>query len=276
MTDRPDEPLSSEELIRRAREGFTTPEADDVRPSRRPEEPERDDPAPLASDPVIDEPPAPAFDDYRPEPEPTWTPPIEDEFERQVEEPPAPSPFIDDPIDSPTAEVEDDESLLPDHFKPEAGAPAGGRARPRVRAGWLVAAAVGGFALFSVITADTAVEDLSVGDCFLEPNADEISTVETVDCSEPHEYEVFAFVGLNDRPGGFPGDNPLFDEAYEKCFGPFVAYLGGSFEETNYLFDVFIPGESSWDAGDRESMCAVVAVDDNLNIVSTSGSARGN
>jgi hypothetical protein len=137
-----------------------------------------------------------------------------------------------------------------------------------------VAGLFGAFLLYNFLTADTAVDDLAVGDCFMAPSEEEISTVETVDCAELHDYEVFAFVALSERAGGFPGDNALFEEADDKCFAPYLAYIGGDLASTQYVYDVFIPGSASWDSGNRESMCAIFAVDENFNPISTFGTAR--
>lgn len=165
--------------------------------------------------------------------------------------------------------------MLPEQFQPEqATAKRGFASGITSRLGWIAAAVFGAVFIFNFINADTSVDDLSVGDCFLAPSEDEISTVETVDCAETHEYEVFAFVGLTERGSDFPGDAVLFDEAEGKCLGPFLAYIGGDVEATDYFYDIFIPGESSWEAGNRESMCAIFSIDDNFNVVSTSGSAK--
>ena len=245
MTDRSDgDALSSEELIRRARDGLGTPP-----PAVE------DSGAAATPDPAVEEPAPPAA----PPPHRAPTPPP----------PPAPKPADADRY-----------ALLPEHFKPESvapepSAPSGFAAGLASKWGWILAGLFGLFLVYNFLTSDTSVDDLAVGDCFLAPSEDEISTVETVDCAELHDYEVFAFVVLADRAGGFPGDTPLFEEADDKCFAPYLAYIGGDIDNTQYVYDVFIPGPSSWDAGNRESMCAIFAIDEDFNAVSTLGTARG-
>jgi len=217
-------------------------------------------------------PPAP------PEPSPS-TPP--QAFQRPSERIERRTPSSQPPAPPPPAQpgpiVDDGDSVLPDQFVPEQAAEKRGFASSITsKLGWIAAAVFGAVFIFGFLDSDTSVDDLEVGDCFLAPSEDEISTVETVDCAEFHEYEVFAFVGLSERGSGFPGDAVLFDEAEGKCLAPFRAYIGGNVDATDYFYDIFIPGESSWEAGNRESMCAVISIDEEFNVVSTSGSAKAN
>lgn len=246
MTDGPDNAPSSEELIRRARMGLgdetAPPEIDDVTDG---------------SDPIA---PAP-FDTAAP----------------MESLPPPPRPRRVEPVAAADVPTENSGSLLPEHFRPENEAPPTKQQSSFNWVRWVIPIGVVGYILFNVFTADTAVDDLSIGDCFMNPTDIEITTVETVDCAEPHDYEVFAFVDLAERSGGFPGDDALFDEAGEECFDTFLVYTGFDLDSSNtpdYLYDVFIPDRTSWEDGNRESMCAAYAVDADFNPVTSSGSAR--
>jgi hypothetical protein len=184
-----------------------------------------------------------------------------------AEPPTEPDPGEPEPV----ADEEDGAALLPEHFQVEAPAASGSS----IRWGVIIGIGVVAFLVFRWITADTPVDDLAVGDCFMAPTEEEIETVETVDCSDLHDYEVFAFVTLDDGAGGYPGDVPLFEQADERCFQPFLDYVGDETAASpDVYYDVFIPGESSWDAGNRESMCAIFTVGDGFDLVHTEGSLR--
>jgi len=268
MTDRPDNPPSSEELIRRARGGLGSPPAESAQPTD-------------SGPPVESVPPMRSSSNPDASVDATQAAPPPDAAADVI--PPDAEPATTEWLASTDAQTpRDPSSLLPDHFLP-AQAPTqrpGLVAQLASKWRWIVAGIFVLVFLFNFLTADTAVDDLGVGDCFMSPSEDEISSVETVGCSELHDYEVFAFVDLRDRGEAFPGDAVLFDEAGESCFDGFLSYLGLELDDaelgTDYLYDVFIPGPSSWEAGNRESMCAIYAVDANFNPVSSTGTARGN
>ncbi len=192
-------------------------------------------------------------------------------------EPPPPSTPSPDPVGDAGPPPADSGSLLPEHFRPENETRSAEQSSSFGWARWVIPIGVVGYILFNVLTADTAVDDLSIGDCFLNPTEIEITTVETVDCAETHDYEVFAFVDLDERSGAFPGDDVLFEEAADRCLEPFLAYTGIDLDTDTpgYLYDVFIPDRRSWDDGNRESMCAIFAIDAGVNPIPSSGSARG-
>ncbi len=102
------------------------------------------------------------------------------------------------------------------------------------------------------------VFELSVGDCF-DDTADisggEVSDVPIVDCSEPHDNEVFHTFEVDD--GEYPGDDVLVAEAQERCVPAFEDYVGIDYASSR--LDVFpiTPTEGSWDGGDREVVCAL-------------------
>jgi hypothetical protein len=129
---------------------------------------------------------------------------------------------------------------------------------------------------FSYFTRATSVEDLSVGDCFTDPGAESISEVDTVDCNEPHDYEMFAAVILVGDDGAWPGDFELFEEADDACFEPFLTYTGLSLDDAVFMWDytTFIPEQESWAEGSREALCTLYQVDAEFNPVTATSSAR--
>ena len=263
MTDRPDEPLSSEELIRRAREGLGS--AADARV-----EPAMPEAAPTEPETFV-EPETAA-------PEPSEPPP-------SMFEPVEPPPSAVEPGEAPPAGFEpagptrSDESLLPEHFQPEAGAPVtserslGRRILSNWR--WIAAGVVGVFVLLSFLDNSKSVNDLSAGDCFQDPGADEVSSVDTVDCDEPHDYEVAGSVTLQGDEGEYPTLDAIFEEAELRCLGLFLEYTGITDEESPYFPSTFVPTREAWEDGDQTALCTVVSVDAAGDLTRSVGSAAG-
>ncbi len=120
----------------------------------------------------------------------------------------------------------------------------------------LLAAAllVGGCGLLG----DGNVFELAVGDCFGDTDdADggRISDVPIVDCSEPHDHEVFHTFDVPD--GEFPGEDALAAQAEELCIPVFEEYVGAGYGSSRLGILPITPTQSSWDDGDREVVCAL-------------------
>jgi hypothetical protein len=138
----------------------------------------------------------------------------------------------------------------------------------------LLAAACGG--------GGDAVDDLEPGDCFDDqPDLLEITTVELIDCAEPHDLEAF-HVGNIGIPGAYPGLEALEDAAAEICEGPlFEAYVGLPYFDSELFTTWYVPTEESWEQGDYEVICLVFDVAEDaaatgeLQVVKMEGSARG-
>ena len=275
MTDQDtpqDELLSSEDLIARARGGMKSPAPT----------------APPTSD-ITDDDPEPDFlDTTDPETYPTadsatmqttdtWQPPIA----TPPSQDPAPSPW-EAPTGDP-AESVDSQSPIgyapPPTTRPtdriETGTvttPTKRNLRPLIIAGAVVAALGWG-----ALNADTSVEDVAVGDCFNNPDAEEVTSIKTIPCEESHDYEVmqiFRYTQEDDAP--YPGDEDLWQTAVDGCIPDFQQYTGLVWEnETELFIDAFYPLPDSWDAGDREAWCLLVRIDpDSFDIVPQSGSLR--
>ena len=256
MTDRSnEEPLSSEELLRQARDKL-------VRPAPP------DDPAAPVAPPTAETPAEPPS---------------------QLEAPTSPAPALSD-----------DEPLIPADFQPAAArsqqAPPPGDDAPPIspeggpiattqpglgsqlwaKRGWIVGGVFLAIVGFWYLNGSTSVEDLNAGDCFNDPGSEAISQVDTVDCTEPHDYEMFASTVLVGNDGAWPGEFELFEEAYESCLAPFLAYTGVSPDDAVYIwqYDAFAPTEDSWAEGSREALCTLFQIDDDLNRVKATSSAR--
>lgn len=99
------------------------------------------------------------------------------------------------------------------------------------------------------------VFSLTVGDCFNDPDAtDEVSSVEMVDCGEPHDNEVFA---TYDIPGSdFPGQAAVQENAADGCLSRFEPFVGAEYLDSSLDVSFLTPSADSWDqADDREVVC---------------------
>lgn len=82
----------------------------------------------------------------------------------------------------------------------------------------------------------------------------------TVDCDEPHRYEVYG-VGTIDGPRAFPGQDEVDAAARQECYELFAPNVG--YDAALLPDDVKVlylnPSESSWnDQDDREVECLLV------------------
>lgn len=110
------------------------------------------------------------------------------------------------------------------------------------------------------------VTELTVGTCVQDPLAGategQVSDIQTVDCTQPHDEEVFA---VYDMPGGssdpFPGDQAVIDESNTGCQGRFEAYVGRDYFSSELDITTIYPTAMSWAMGDREVVCMAYRMD---------------
>lgn len=104
------------------------------------------------------------------------------------------------------------------------------------------------------------VFSIEVGDCFDDEGAaEEITDVPIVDCSEPHDNEVFALIEMTEED--FPGFDATGAIADEECLPRFESYVGVDYAESDLEFGWLIPTETSWADGDREIVCILYRLD---------------
>lgn len=169
-------------------------------------------------------------------------------------------------------------TLIPPGFEP-ASTPAPNQRSllSRIKWGWLGAAAVAVYFVTSFFSGSKSVDDLGIGDCFQDPGVGEITTVDAVDCADPHDYEVFALVTLQGLGGEFPGDEAMAEEGFEACYQSFFDYVGVEVDDfsTPYIYEVWYPaGVDAWNDGSRQAMCALYSFTDSGGIRQSTGSAR--
>ena len=123
--------------------------------------------------------------------------------------------------------------------------------------------------MLGACTTGTSVQDLSVGDCFDDPDEELISSLPLVDCAEPHDNEIYASV---QHPGtAFPGLEALTQFGLEECLAEFEPAIGESYAASSLDYLFFFPSEESWDNGDREYLCYAYEA----NLDKLTGSVRG-
>jgi hypothetical protein len=277
--NRKDEPLSSEELLRRAREGLGEPDIGDPAPPDFAVEsfppPPADDPdeliAPVFEEGMsssLEEPEAPRFD------EPVFTDPTPPVSESRED----PSNWAPPPVDA--GNPADWTATAPSGPAPAEVKNRGGGIASKL---WiLVVLGVVGVGLFSFFDSSKTVDDIAVGDCLNMPEEDVFSTIDPVDCTEPHDLEVFALVDLSSvgpdysSIASYPGDDAVWEAAYNECWDEFEFYVGVPYEESVLYLDVFTPTLEGWDErGDRIANCVLYEVNvDATELIQSNRSLR--
>ena len=119
---------------------------------------------------------------------------------------------------------------------------------------------------------DTSVFDLGVGDCFNDQEdltETEVSEVATVDCSSPHDNEIYFEFSMTDAV--FPGNDAALESSSFRCLDEFEAFVGIDYLESDLDLFPITPTATSWAEGDRVVYCAVYALD----LSKLEGSVRG-
>ncbi len=108
---------------------------------------------------------------------------------------------------------------------------------------------------------DTSVFQLEIGQCVnSETGEGEVSSVPIVECSEPHQAEIYALPQLPD--GEFPGDEAVTETAQEECTGDvFTDYVGLPFERSEFEVTFLLPSAETWADGDREIACLIASTE---------------
>lgn len=125
------------------------------------------------------------------------------------------------------------------------------------------------------------LDRLRVGDCFEDPNFDELPTdgsmgegsasVEVVPCAEPHQAEVFHSIEM----GGddFPGETAV-NRRSADCIPAFKEYVGKAFGRSRLEVALYFPTSMSWRLGDRTILCSLTERDLSDMTGSMKGSRR--
>lgn len=105
----------------------------------------------------------------------------------------------------------------------------------------------------------------------------------TVDCAQPHRFEVATREDLSQYPTSeFGPDAPQPDLqrqqqlTAELCTAPTTTYLGGKLDPTGrYTISPILPPSEGWAAGDRTMLCGVMVTDADGTAQEVTGVAAG-
>ena len=269
--NREDQPLSSEELLRRAREGLGDSDAVPEPPADFKIE---SFPPPVANpDPVAEPVAADRFGSIE-----TEAPPVFDAEPEVFDTPPPsePSTWAPSPVESDEA---DWRATTPGPAPTEVRRSGSGI----VSKLWIVVVLViGGFALFSFFDSSKTVDEIAVGDCLNTPQDDVFYEIDPIECTEPHDLEVFALVDLSTVSSEFstaapyPGDDAVYDAALGECESEFQRYVGVAYLDSVLYMDAFTPTFEGWEeVDDRIANCVLFEVNaDATAMVKSSTSLR--
>lgn len=241
MNEQSDRRSSSEDLIREARDGLGVREV---------VEDTTDAPASIDETPELVREPLP--------PEPTEPRGSTDPF---ADEPVAPSAMPEHEEYTPYTSTQEDGSM---------------GLLKRFRGLIIVGVIVLGGVVWSALDNSKPVQDLAIGDCLNEPSDELITSVETITCDEPHDYEVYAVVRLLDpTTAPYPGQDQTYFASIESCFLWFEGYVGLAYADSVYDINTIYPTEESWDdEEDREVICLVAEPSFSGGIVPVTGSVN--
>lgn len=122
----------------------------------------------------------------------------------------------------------------------------------------------------------------AVGQCFDRRSLDErpatgpqqTDIVLVLDCSLPHQNEVFDVLKMPDNPRDYPGETAMKDFARSNCTTNFMSYVGRPYEVSALEVGYYLPSSNEWDQGARTLGCYVYDVTGDKLVGSVQGSAR--
>jgi len=102
----------------------------------------------------------------------------------------------------------------------------------------------------------TDVFNISVGDCLNDTAGTTVTDVPQVDCSVPHDYEVFYDFKLSGSD--YPGDTKVGEDATDGCKAAFAGFVGISYDDSAFVISNYNPTRDSWEnANDRTVSCLI-------------------
>ena len=117
----------------------------------------------------------------------------------------------------------------------------------------------------------TSAFSMKVGQCVQLPTGENITDLETTDCSALHDAEVFHLTQVTEDER--PSDSELEDMGGDACLAAFEGYVGIPSEESELDYTILYPSPGSWEEGDREIICFIISGDG--TDAQLSGSMRG-
>ncbi len=128
-------------------------------------------------------------------------------------------------------------------------------------------AVLGGCSLFGSDhkgTTSESVFSVVPGQCFQAPTKvqAELSSLERIDCSQPHLREAYAVIPYSAPAGatasGYPGGDVLSTFAKGACAQRYRGYVGVDYLDSKLFFTYLFPSARSWEQDDdRKIICFV-------------------
>jgi hypothetical protein len=109
-------------------------------------------------------------------------------------------------------------------------------------------------------TGDDDVFSIKVGECFNDETAEgeAVTEVEKVDCAEPHIWEAYESIIMEDGDGTYPGEDVVTEKAQTDCKAAFADYIGLDYDSSALDLSYYYPTEETWtQLNDREILCIV-------------------
>ncbi|MCI1257466.1 MAG: septum formation family protein [Corynebacterium provencense] len=136
----------------------------------------------------------------------------------------------------------------------------------------------------STVAAPVSFTDAQAGSCLNWTQDGPVTRdIVTVDCAQPHRFEVATREDLSQYPTSeFGPDAPQPDLqrqqqlTEELCTAPTTDYLGGKLDPTGrYTISPILPPAEGWAAGDRTMLCGVMVTDADGTALEVTGVAAG-
>ncbi|MGH9260199.1 MAG: septum formation family protein, partial [Acidimicrobiales bacterium] len=115
------------------------------------------------------------------------------------------------------------------------------------------------------------VADIDVGECFTGGPND----VETVDCSEPHQFELFAVATAPDPAAAYPGEETAYTDGGNACVMALIDYYGATADVATadgLELAPVAPTEEQWTDGETDTDCLAKDADGDALDASIKGS----
>ena len=125
-------------------------------------------------------------------------------------------------------------------------------------------------------TGDDDVFQIKVGECFNDetPEGETVSEVQKVDCAEPHIWEAYESIIVDEGDGTYPGEDVVTAKSETDCKAAFAEYIGIDYDSSTLYLSFYYPTEETWtQINDREILCIVTTTEDFAT--KTTGSVKG-
>ena len=114
-----------------------------------------------------------------------------------------------------------------------------------------------------------SVFSVGPGDCLSPPDkaSEELSSLQTVPCTEPHTQEAYAVVAYSKKTdtSDYPGQSALEKFADGTCAARYGKYVGVEYPDSSLFFTYLLPSARGWQQNrDRNVVCFVTTTGQKL------------